>query len=238
MEGGRSVVHLPSDTPRNRYAILGTANLRPFRNFLAMLAATAGAGLVARNALADEPGDPHAHHRDAMAALKRARASTRDLKLPDVKLVREDGKTVSLAEELSDGGPVVLNFIFTSCTSICPVMSGTFAQLQARLGGDLRAPVHMVSISIDPEYDTPPRLASYAKRFQAGPQWRFYTGTPEASLAVQRAFGASTGDKMDHTPVTFLRAGPGARWVRIDGFASSDELAGALQELVSGRLPQ
>jgi protein SCO1/2 len=195
------------------------------------LAATGGAGLVARDAIADEPPDPN---RDALSAQKRARVSTRDLKLPEVKLVREDGKTVSLAEELTDAGPVVLNFIFTSCTSICPVMSGIFAQLQNKLG-DEREKVHMVSISIDPEQDTPARLATYAQQFHAGPQWRFYTGTPEASLAVQRAFEALRGDKMGHTPVTFLRGGSGGRWVRIDGFASSDELANAVRELLSGR---
>jgi protein SCO1/2 len=208
--------------------------MKPSLQLMVVLVLVAGAGLGARIALADEQPTPN---RDMSGAANRTRVSTRDLKLPEVKLVREDGKATSLAEEFIDGGPVVLNFIFTSCTSICPVMSGIFSQLQNKLG-DERERVHMVSISIDPEQDTPSRLASYAQRFHSGPQWRFYTGTPEASLAVQRAFGALRGDKMDHTPVTFLRGGAGGRWVRIDGFATSDELANAVREAISGSSDQ
>ena len=182
---------------------------------------------VAPGALAADAPDPHAHHR---VSLKRATRSTADYTLPQVSLVRDDGKSVMLADELDDGRPVVLNFIFTTCGSICPVMSQTFSQLQAKLG-DERDKVHMVSISIDPEQDTPARLTEYSKKYRAGPQWRFYTGTTEASLAAQRAFLAFRGDKMDHTPVTFLRAGAGGRWMRIDGFASSDELLTELRQL-------
>jgi protein SCO1/2 len=180
--------------------------------------------------------DPHAHCREmaAKAAMKRATDSSVDYKLPDVRLVRDDGKSVTLAEELSDGRPVVLNFIYTTCNTICPVMSQTFAQLQRKLG-DEAGKVHMVSISIDPEYDTPARLAEYSKRFGAGAQWHFYTGTAQDSVAAQRAFDAFRGDKMSHTPVTFLRPASGSRWVRVDGFATSDELAAKVRELVASR---
>lgn len=201
--------------------------------------ALAAAGLLApspRGARADDPPDPHAHCREAAKTMtmKRATRSTADYKLPTVSLVREDGATVTLPAEIDDGQPVVLNFIFTTCTTICPVLSQTFTQLQEKLGSE-RGKVHLVSISIDPEQDTPARLEEYARRFRAGPAWRFYTGTSEASVAVQRAFEVFRGDKMNHTPVTFLRAGTGRRWVRIDGFASSDELARELRDLVAAR---
>ena len=183
---------------------------------------------------ADAPEANDQHHHCAPSTLKRATRSTADYTLPPLMLVRDDGKAVSLAEELDDGRPVVLNFIFTTCTTICPVMSRVFAQLQDKLGQE-RDRVHMVSISIDPEHDTPSRLRDYAAKFHAGPEWRHYTGTTQASVAVQRAFDAYRGDKMTHTPVTFLRAAPGRRWVRIDGFASSDELAHELREVVAAR---
>jgi protein SCO1/2 len=92
-----------------------------------------------------------------------------------------------------------------------------------------------VSISIDPEQDTPARLREYAGRFHAGPAWHHYTGTVEASIALQRAFDAYRGDKMSHVPVTFLRAAPGRPWVRIDGFASSAELEGEVRGLLAAR---
>ncbi len=149
-------------------------------------------------------------------------------------LTRDDGKVVSLPAELDDGRPVALDFVYTSCTTICPVLSGTFARLQARLDAAGR-PYHLVSISIDPEQDSPARLAAYARRFHAGPAWQHYTGTAEASVAVQRAFGAWRGDKMSHAPVTFLRAAPGRPWTRLDGFASPEELERRLADLVAAR---
>jgi protein SCO1/2 len=173
--------------------------------------------------------DTHAHHHLAAPETKR---SVVDYKIPEVKLVRDDGKAVELSRELEDGRPVVLNFIYTTCTSVCPLTSQTFADLQGKLGAQ-RDAVHLVSISIDPEQDTPARLRAYAEKFGAGPQWQHYTGTVAASLAAQRAFNAYRGSKMDHAPVTFVRIAPGNRWIRIDGFATADQLAGELRSVIA-----
>lgn len=164
--------------------------------------------------------------------MKRATRSSLDVALPQVSLVRDDGRLVSLPDELNDGAPVILTFIFTKCGTICPVMSQTFGRLQSTLAGT-RTKAHLVSISIDPEYDTPARLAEYGKKVGAGLQWHFYTGAVEATQAAQQAFATFRGDKMNHTPVTFLRAELGSRWERIDGFASSEELAEELHQLLA-----
>ncbi|MBN3762248.1 SCO family protein [Burkholderia sp. Ac-20365] len=172
--------------------------------------------------------DMHAHHHDMAMGTTR---TTADYALPPVTLVRDDGKSVSLTDELNDGRPVVLTFIYTSCTTICPMVSETFEQLQEQLGSE-RDKVHLVSISIDPEEDTPARLKSYAARFDAGPEWQYYTGTVDASVAAQRAFNVYRGDKMNHTAVAFLRAAPGKPWLRLDGLATPDELLSAYHEIV------
>jgi protein SCO1/2 len=138
-------------------------------------------------------------------------------------MVNQDGQQVSLPELLDSDQPVMLNFIFTSCTAICPAMSAIFAGVQTRLGSDSER-LHMVSISIDPEHDTPEALNAYARRFDAGPQWQFLTGSLEDSIAVQRAFDADRGDKMNHAPLTLFRAAPDAQWVRYEGFATAAEL--------------
>ncbi|KVD76351.1 hypothetical protein WS62_31915 [Burkholderia sp. ABCPW 14] len=191
------------------------------------------AGPAAMHAVAEDAAD-HAdplaqHHHHMMPGTVR---STVNYSLPPVQLVRDDGKTVSLVDELNDGRPVVLTFIYTSCTTVCPMISKTFEELQSELGSD-RDKVHLVSISIDPEEDTPQRLKSYAARFDAGPEWQHYTGTVEASVATQRAFNVYRGDKMNHTPVAFLRAAPGKPWLRIDGFATPTELLSAYRDLVA-----
>jgi protein SCO1/2 len=171
--------------------------------------------------------DAHAHHHLSNNPVVR---STGDYAVPDVKLVRDDGATVELNRELEDGRPVVLNFIYTTCTSVCPLTSQTFAELQNKLGA-ARDRVHLVSISIDPEQDTPTRLRAYAQKFEAGPAWQHYTGTLASSIAAQRAFNVYRGSKMDHAPVTLVRPAPGARWVRIDGFATADQLLAELPQL-------
>lgn len=181
-------------------------------------------------ARADE-ADAHAHHHMMIEGTQRSTAS---YTLPDVSLVRQDGTSVLLPDELNDGRPVVLNFIFTTCTTICPVTSGVFAQLQSRLGAD-RDKVHLVSISIDPEQDTPTVLSEYAKKFGAGQEWQFYTGTLAASIAAQRAFNVYRGDKMNHTPVTLLRLAPGKPWIRFDGFATADDLLHEFGAMLAAR---
>ena len=170
----------------------------------------------------------------AMAPMGGVSISTTDYRIPAVQLVRESGKRVSLAKELDDGRPVVMNFIFTTCETTCPLSSQTFSAFQRKLGSE-RSKVHMVSISIDPEQDTPARLRAYAKKFGAGPQWQHYTGTLAASVMAQQAFGAYRGDKMSHTPLTLIRAAPGKPWTRIEGFVTPDQLLQHYHDLVATR---
>jgi len=153
---------------------------------------------------------------------------------PEVRLVRADGERVSLARELDDGRPVLLNFIFTTCSSVCPLASQTFAQFRDRLGTQVSG-VHLMSISIDPEQDTPARLREYARKYHAGPEWQYYTGSLDASLAVQRAFDVYRGDKMSHTAVTLMRAAPGKPWLRIEGFVTPDDLVRDYRSLLAAR---
>ncbi len=171
---------------------------------------------VARAAASPE----HVHAQPAGDAW---RLSVDDHAVPPLTVTRDDGRKVVLTEELDDGRPVVLNFVYTTCPGICPLMSAVFADFQGLLGAE-RSRVHMVSISIDPEQDTPARLRAYAQKFSAGTQWQHYTGTTAASVAVQKAFDVYRGDKMSHDPVTFMRSAPGKPWVRIDGFATGPEL--------------
>ena len=143
--------------------------------------------------------------------------------LGQVQLVREDGMSVSLNDLLLMDRPAYVDFIYTTCTALCPIMSATFAALQDKLGA-ARDRVNLISISIDPEEDTPRRLREFRKKYDAGDEWHFYTGSLEQSIAAQRAFGVFTGDKMQHAPVTLFRAAPDAAWVRFDGFVTPEDL--------------
>lgn len=152
------------------------------------------------------------------------------IKLPNVQMIRQDGKKVQFADDINDGRVVVVSFIYTSCSAICPMISQTIARLQGKLGAEIDK-VHLVSISLDPEHDTPKQLAAYAEKFHAGKSWQHYTGTEEASIAIQKAMDVYRGDKMNHVPVTFLKAGKGDKWVRLDGFVTADDILRAVHDL-------
>ena len=188
---------------------------------LAMLACVALATTTIAARADDHSEHEHHHHHAEMATgIKQSQA---DYRVPALGLTRQDGTTASFPAELDDGRPVMLNFIYTSCTAICPMTTQVFSQVQSKLGGD-GSHLHMISISIDPEFDTVAKLSEYARKYGAGPQWQFYTGSAAASIEVQKAFAAYRGDKMNHQAVTFLRPAPGKPWTRIDGMATPDDL--------------
>lgn len=205
-----------------------------YDEFILVLTMLLAGNTVAPRASFAQIETEHNHHHVMAPASSGYQRSVASYKIPDVKLVDMNGVEGSLRDGLEGNDPIMLNFIFTSCNAICPVMSATFRNVQERLGKE-RNKVRMVSISIDPENDTPARLKEYAEKFHAGPQWRMLTGSIENSIAVQRAFGVFRGDKMSHTPVTFLRAkGANSPWVRLDGLASAPDIIKEYRKLVPG----
>lgn len=183
--------------------------------------------ITAEGALAGE--DHSAHATAASGAIRRSEVVLQPAAVP---VLRQDGRRGDLKQMLDDGRPVMLNFIFTSCTAICPVTSQVFSEVRDRLGKQ-RDQIHVVSVSIDPEYDTPKRLNDYAQRFTQTGSWSFLTATQQDSIAIQRSFNAYQGDKMNHLPVTFLRAAPGKPWVRLDGFASPSVLVAEVKPMLA-----
>jgi protein SCO1/2 len=157
--------------------------------------------------------------------------------MPDVNLRNQNGERVSFSGLTAYDGPILLNFIFTSCATICPVMSATFGQTQDDLT-KINDTYRMISISIDPEYDTPRRLREYAKLHSARPNWAFLTGGFDDIFKVVRAFDAiyKADNKMYHRPLTFLRRNASADWVRLEGLLSSAELAAEYTTLLAGEV--
>lgn len=143
--------------------------------------------------------------------------------LPSVALMPMRGPAAPLTQRIRTADAVMLNFIFTSCTSVCPPMSQIFASAQERMGARA-AELQLVSVSIDPEHDTPKRLLAYSERFGAGPSWSFHTGSQAAVDTVLRAFHIYRPDKMGHTPATFIKPRGQNGWLQVDGFARADRL--------------
>lgn len=149
--------------------------------------------------------------------------SVRSYSIPDVVLTDADAQPVRLRELLAGNDPIMMNFVFTTCGTVCPVMVKVFSDVPSRMGPAAKN-LRMISISIDPDNDTPAQLKSYARSFGAGLQWKFLTGRVQDIKTVQFAFDSYRGDKMNHEPLTLMRHAAGKPWVRIDGFANPDEL--------------
>jgi|GEM_PF-311226 len=146
-----------------------------------------------------------------------------DYNIPNVTLIDQDGKKVNLRVLFDSRKPVIVDFIFTTCTTVCPVLSAGFSNLRRSLGAEADK-VQLVSISIDPENDRPEKMKRYLQRFGGDQGWEFLTGSREDVGRVLRAFNAFVVDKMSHEPLYLLHAPDAAQWVRIKGLIKKSDL--------------
>src|ERR1039457_2175546 len=158
----------------------------------------------------------------AGAAEVKYRRTIETYTLPDVVLVNQNGEKVPLKTYLQSNKPVVVEFIFGTCTTICPILSAGYVNLQQKLGAD-SPDVKLVSISIDPENDTPKVMKEYLKKYRAKPGWDFLTGSRADIDTVMHAFNAYIPNKMSHFPLTLIKSPSDGTWVRIFGLLSSSE---------------
>jgi protein SCO1 len=142
--------------------------------------------------------------------------------IPDVVLTNQNGEAVSFRDIVQSDKPVILNFIFSTCAAICPVLSASFVNLQQEIGTGYQD-VRLVSISIDPENDTPKELSAFLKRYGAKPGWDFFTGPREAINTILLAFKAYTPNKMYLYPLTLIRSPEDGKWIRIFGIMNNSE---------------
>ncbi len=166
----------------------------------------------------------------AQAESKSYKRSVERYTIPDIVLVNQDGKKVRLQSILKGDTPVVVDFIYGTCTTICPVLSAGFLNLQNKLaatGGTVR----LVSITIDPENDSPKVMKAYLKRFRAKPGWDFLTGSRADIDTVMKAFNAYIPDKMSHYPLNMIRSPKDGTWVRLFGLLSSREFLAEYQSV-------
>jgi protein SCO1 len=195
----------------------------------AALAAIAALSLAAAVPAAGAAED-HSHHMQHGQGDKAPRGKLH-IKLPDTVLTDQNGNTVKLKTEVMADRMVVINFVYTTCTTVCPVQSALIADLQQRLGERSGRDVSLISVSVDPLRDTPLRLKAYAARYKAGPGWSFLTGSRQAVDEVLKAFDVYTPNFADHPAAVLVGNPRTGEWVRFLGFPSSDQLLGKMAEL-------
>ncbi len=136
--------------------------------------------------------------------------------IPDVELVDQNGKTVHLYSDLVKGRVVALSFIFTTCTTICPLIGADLGRLQTELGQSLGEDVSLISVSVDPATDTPQRMKAWGAQFGAKPGWDLLTGDKEEVDQLLRNAGLFTPDIQSHSPFLLLVNDRTGEWTRIN----------------------
>ncbi|CAK15631.1 SCO family protein [Pseudomonas entomophila] len=171
------------------------------------------------------PAPPPAAHQE--------KASVR---FADVSLLDQDGMPVRLEKDLVGDRLVVMGFIYTSCTTVCPVVSSIMGKVQQQLGGRVGEEIRLVSISVDPQRDDAKRLASYARAFQHGPGWSWLTGSPYAISETLKGLGSFSANLSEHPPLILVGDGRTGHWTRYYGFTDPNVLITELNRLSARRV--
>jgi len=153
-----------------------------------------------------------------------------NLRIPDTQVLDQNGRRLNFYTDLVKGKTVVINFVFTTCTNICPSLTATFRGLQQDLGERAGRDVQLISISVDPTTDVPERLKAYADRFKAGPGWTFVTGSKSEIDGLLKALGALAAVKTDHTPMVLIGNDSAGYWTRTYGLAPRSALLKTINE--------
>lgn len=153
----------------------------------------------------------------------------------DVELINQDGQKMRFYSDVLKNKVVVINSFFTTCTSVCPPMNRNFEKVQEALGDRLGKEAFLVSISVDPETDTPPRLKEYSRRFHARSGWIFLTGKKENVEWALYKLGQYVEAKDDHTTVIIIGNEAKGLWKKAFGLANADELVRIVDDVIHDR---
>jgi len=213
--------------------------LKKFTVFLAaaMLTLNLGAAETGddhEHHVADGDDDPHAHHR-AMMNKPAEPAKTTEVELLDLVLMDQNGEEMKFVSDVIGDRIVVMDFVYTSCTTVCPVISAVFGQVQNKLGDQLGEDVVLVSVSVDPVRDTPQRLKAYAAKHEARPGWIWLTGHKRTMDDVLDGLGAYTPNFENHPAMVLVGDGRTGEWTRSFGFPSPDRLMEQVNSLQAAR---
>jgi cytochrome oxidase Cu insertion factor (SCO1/SenC/PrrC family) len=115
---------------------------------------------------------------------------------PDVPVMTQDGKTLRFYEDVIKGRIVVVNFVYTNCSDLCPIETARLAEVKDRLGDAVGRDIFFISMTVDPEHDTPTMLKAFADAFDAkAPGWLFLTGQPGDIRAINAKFGDRSAEQ-------------------------------------------
>jgi protein SCO1/2 len=153
------------------------------------------------------------------------------LSIPDVPVLDQGGQSLRFYRDLVKDKVVAINFIYTTCTTLCPLTGVVFSQAQNGLKGRLGKDVQLISISLDPRNDTPEQLAGWGKKFHAQPGWTLVTGATSAIEQLLDAFDIPADAKEEHPPLLLVGNAAANRWIWINSLATPEQLISTIESM-------
>ena len=219
-----------------RYGLFSALKLIALFIIMVLVPASINAGEAGReqHQAAGAGTDPHAHHR-AMLNKPAEPATNTEVDLLDLTLIDQYGTEMKFVSDVIGDRIVVMDFVYTTCTTVCPVISAVFGQMQKKLGDQLGDEVVLLSVSVDPVRDTPKRLKAYAASHNAKPGWIWLTGHKRTMDKVLDGLGAYSPNFADHPAMVLVGDGRTGEWSRFFGFPNPDRLMKQVNTLQAAR---
>jgi protein SCO1/2 len=156
----------------------------------------------------------------------------------NVEVTTQDGRKLRFYDDVMKGKILIINFFFASCDSVCPLMTENLARVQDLLGARVGSEIRMVSISLQPEQDTPEVLAAYAKTYGAGPGWMFLTGKKDDIELLRQRLGfvdidpVVDADPEQHIGTVRIANEPMHRWAMSPALLNPTALVRAVDRVI------
>lgn len=214
-----------------------TKSLRTKMLIVTLLGGFLFASMVLAHGTAEpQPQDGGALHlQHSVAKSQHQGGNFAEVRLFDLELVTQDGEPLKFASGAVGDNLVVIAALYSGCTTVCPVTSVIFAQLQRKLGGRLNQDIRLISISVDPARDTPDRLKAYSRKHHAGPGWLWLTGDKSRVDRVLTGLGAYSANFEDHPSGVLVGDARSGKWSRFFGFTGPNQIMTRLDELTAAR---
>ena len=179
--------------------------------------------------------EDHSHHHPPPQQQAAEKPAAVQVKYADTALLDQSGKQVRLGSDVFGDKLVVIDFAYTSCTTVCPVLTALLAQVQTQLGERVGKEVQLVTITVDPARDTPARLKEYAAKHGVKPGWTWLTGPTGTVNDVLKGFGAYAPNFEDHPPLVLVGDARSGNWTRFFGFSDPKDIVAKVDELSHAR---
>lgn len=153
------------------------------------------------------------------------------LTIPDVVVFDQEGQKQRFYTDLIKDKIVVINFVFTTCREMCPLLGNNFTRLQSALGDRLNKDVFLISVSTDPETDSPEKMKAWSARFKAKDGWTFVTGSRDQLTPLLRVFTGDGPRTGYHIPSLYVINGSKNSHRPAYGFESAENVLKLIGEL-------